>query len=91
MWGGVALLLAIWYDIGAMSLITGFTKLIGLGGYYKAVPLADLAVVVGVPESTLRRAAGDKRLKAGKVGNVWIASPAAVDRAVRAGKMRRRE
>jgi len=85
---GVALLLAIWYDIGVMSLITRFTKLIGLDGYYKPVPLADLAGVVEIPESTLRRAAGDKRLKAVKVGNVWIASPAALDRAVRAGKMR---
>ena len=88
---GVALLLAIWYDIDVMRLITQFTKLIGLDGYYKPVPLATLTKVVGVPESTLRRAAGDKRLGAVKVGNVWIASPAAVDRAVRAGKMRRRE
>jgi len=73
-----------------MSLITRITKLITRDGYYNPIPLAELAEVVGVPNSTLRRAAGDKRLEAGKVGNVWIASPAAVDHAVRARKMKGR-
>jgi len=73
-----------------MSLITRITKLITRDGYYNPIPLAELAEVVGVPNSTLRRAAGDNRLEAGKVGNVWIASPAAVDHAVRARKMKGR-
>ena len=53
-------------------------------------PLKDLAQHVGIPESTLRRAACDGRLKAHKVGNVWVSTPAAVERAVEEGKLRRR-
>ena len=53
--------------------------------------LRDLAVVTGIRYCTLRRAALDGRLTAHKMGNQWVATESAVDRAVRAGKMRGRE
>jgi len=57
----------------------------------EAMALRDLAVVTGIRYCTLRRAALDGRLTAHKMGNQWVATESAVDRAVRAGKMRGRE
>ena len=57
----------------------------------EAMALRDLAEVTGIRYCTLRHAALDGRLTARKMGNQWVATESAVDRAVRAGKMRGRE
>jgi len=80
------------YDIGVMNVITQFTKLIRRDGYYRRVPLKQLSGVMGIPESTLRRAAGDGRLPgATKYYGRWHASRAGVDQAMKVRDMRGRE
>jgi len=70
-------------------MITKFTRLLRRDGKYAPVPLAELSKATGVPRSTLRRAAGDKRLEARKINHVWHASQAAVEEARQRKDMRR--
>ena len=66
-----------------------FTRRLLKTGEYALVPLAELAEITSVPRSTLRRAAGDKRLEAHKVGGVWCATQVAVEQARQRKVMRR--
>jgi len=80
------------YDIDAMNLITRFTGLIRGDGYYRRVPLKQLSGVMGIPESTLRRAALDGRLPGAiKYYGRWHASQAGVEQAMKVRDMRGRE
>jgi len=72
-----------------MRLITKFTHRVLKSNEYAPVPLAELSKATGVPRSTLRRAAGDKRLEARKINHVWHASQAAVEEARQRKDMRR--
>ena len=70
-------------------MLTKFTHKLLKSNEYALVPLAELSKATGVPRSTLRRAAGDKRLEARKIGNVWHASQVAVEEARQRKDMRR--
>jgi len=70
-------------------MITQFTRRLLKTGEYALVPLAELAEITGVPRSTLRRAAGDGRLEAHKVDEVWCATQVAVEQARQRKDMRR--
>jgi len=73
-----------------MNLLNRLTNLITPIHVRQLWPLKDLAAHVGIPESTLRRAALDERLEAHKIGKMWVSTPAAVQRAQDAGRLRRK-
>ena len=73
-----------------MNLLQRLTNLITPIHVRHLWALKDLAAEVGIPESTLRRAAGERRLEAHKIGKMWVSTPAAVERAVEEGKLRRK-
>jgi len=92
-------LLAIWYDIGTMGPRYLFTELLRRVRRRRArrngkqwVGLRELADLTGVSYHALRQAAWQRRVPGfRKSGGIWLGTKAAVDRAVREGKMRGRE
>jgi len=97
MWGRVALLLAIWYDIGTMGPRYLFTELLRRVRRRRArrngkqwVGLRELAEITGVSYHALRQAAWQDRFPGfRKSGGIWLGTKAAVDRALERGHLRR--
>lgn len=52
--------------------------------------LAALAEETGISLGAIRMAVFDKRLEAKKSGHIWLSTPAAVERAIAAKKLRRK-
>lgn len=59
-------------------------------GYRQYMTLTALAEHVKIPAGTLRMAVFDRRLEAKKSGHIWLSTPAAVERAIKSGRLRRK-
>lgn len=59
-------------------------------GSERRMALQELAGHSGVSYVALKKAAQQERLDADKSGKVWLSTPAAVERAIEAGRLRRK-